>query len=206
MELIERTDCPFCWKVRLALAVYSIPYVSTPTTLSEKHPKVLQHNPKASVPVLIDADNVLWESTVMLEYLNDQYADGALYAGTAAERARTRSLVAYSDGVVGPALRDLVFERRSKPADQCDPQVIAKGLENWGRVQHELDAMLGDRDYFGKGFSAADCALLARLGVAEAYAAGPSSAVVHLRAWFDRLRQHEAWSMAYPSSFIRPST
>lgn len=204
MELVERSDCPFCWKVRLALAAYSIDYDSTAIQFGQKHPKVLEHNPKKAVPVMLDGDVILWESTVMLEYLDDRYADGALYAGNAAQRAHTRSLVAYSDGVVGPALRDLVFERRSKAPQDCDPEVIERGIESWGRVQQELNAMLGERAFFGEGFSAADCALLARLGVAEAYDAGPGEDVPALSAWFARMRELPAWQRAYPTFFIRP--
>jgi len=205
MELVQRSDCPFCWKVRLGLAVAGASYQSTMTVLGQKHPTVLNHNPKQSVPVLIDGETVMWESTVMLEYLDDVYAEGRLYAGSGARRALTRTRVAYSDGVVGPALRDLVFERRSKRSADQDPSLIERSLESWQQVQRELDAMLDGQLTFSEGFGAADCALLARVGVADAYDAGPTASTPQLKAWYERSKQRPWWDQAYPTSFIRPT-
>jgi len=204
IELIERSDCPFCWKVRLALAATNTAYESAPVRFGEKHAKVLEHNPKKAVPVMIDGDVILWESTVMLEYIDEMYGEGSLYRGNPAQRARVRSLVAYSDGVIGPALRDLVFERRSKPPERQDPEVIRRGMESWSRVKRELEGFLGERQHFGEGFSAADCALLARIGVAQAYDAGPGGDLPRLSAWFARMQRTPLWRRAYPAFFIRP--
>lgn len=44
-----------------------------------KHPFVLAANPKAQVPVLEDGELVLYDSTIILEHLEDRYPEPALY-------------------------------------------------------------------------------------------------------------------------------
>src|SRR5690349_15127963 len=46
---------------------------------SPKHPEVLAANPKGQVPVLIDGDLALYDSTAILEYLEDAYPAPPLY-------------------------------------------------------------------------------------------------------------------------------
>ena len=141
IELIERSDCPFCWKVRLALAELEVPYQSVRVSLGEKHPRVLEASPKTSVPVLFDGDIAIWESTAIIEYLNDRYGnDKRLFPGDASDRARVRLLVSYSDSVVGPALRDLVFEKRSKPEADWDQALIEKSAKAWREKLAWLEA------------------------------------------------------------------
>ena len=40
---------------------------------SPKHPAVIAANPKKQVPVLVDGDLTLFDSTVIFEYLADAY-------------------------------------------------------------------------------------------------------------------------------------
>ena len=70
--LYHRTDCPFCWKVRLGLDELGIDYSIVNTRLGEKHPDVVRYNPKGSVPVLIDGEAAIWESNAILEYLDEK--------------------------------------------------------------------------------------------------------------------------------------
>src|SRR6187549_3115933 len=55
-----------------------------------KHPEVLAANPKGQVPVLVDGDLVLYDSTVILEYLEDAHPDPPLYPATPRARAACR--------------------------------------------------------------------------------------------------------------------
>ena len=48
-------------------------------------------NPKGEVPVLVDGDLVLYDSTVILEYLEDRNPEPALYPREPPERSTTRS-------------------------------------------------------------------------------------------------------------------
>ena len=203
IRLYERTDCPFCWKVRIALEDLGISYEIVSTRLGEKHPDVVRLSPARTVPVMVDGDSVIWESAVILDYLDSRYAPGQLIPTGPAEEARVRLLHAYSDKQLGACLRTLVFEMRSKPEHEWDRELLNNGQRDWEACQAWLANELGDREYFSGGFGAADCALGSRCGVAEAYGVGVSSAYPNLQRWFEAVKSRSSWRAAYPTSFIR---
>jgi len=135
ITLYERSDCPFCWKVRLALAELDLDYESVATRLGEKHPELARLSPTGTVPVLVDGDTVVWESAVILEYLDGRYSPGLLFPGDAVQQARIRLLHAYSDKIVGGCLRELVFEKRSRPESDWTRALFSPVSENGGAVR-----------------------------------------------------------------------
>ena len=203
ITLYERTDCPFCWKVRIALAELGVEHHIEATRLGEKHPEVTRLSPTGTVPVLVDGDTAIWESAVILEYLDSRYGPGQLFPGTPAEQASVRLLHAYSDKIVGGCLRDLVFEKRSKREADWDGDIIAVSLDKWRNCQVSLEEQLDNRPGFGQDYSAADCALAARFGVAEAYGAPVTAEFPALSAWYAKVKGRPSWQQAYPGSFIR---
>lgn len=198
IKLFERSDCPFCWKVRLVLAELGLPWESEPTALGEKHPSVLALSPAATVPVLVDGGVVLWESAVIVEYLNARYGDGRLLPADPAGQARSRQWQVYSDRVVGPALRDLVFEKRAGPPETWDEERIHASQQQW---QACLDYLERHWDA-SPTFDLASCALAARAGVAEAYGAAIPERFPALRRWYVSVKARPSWQVAYPASFI----
>jgi glutathione S-transferase len=171
LTLYQRTDCPFCWKVRIALAELDIEYQSVDTVLGEKHPEVQRLSPTGTVPVLVDGDVVIWESAVIFDYLDSRYAPEKLISRDPAQQARERLLHVYSDKIVGGCLKEIVFEKRSKPESEWDADRIREGENHWHTCQTWLQQKLGTDPFFGARYCATDCALAARFGVAEAYGA-----------------------------------
>ena len=203
ITLYQRTDCPFCWKVRIALAELGLDYQAVETRLGEKHPEVGRLSPTGSVPVLVDGETAVWESAVILEYLDSRYAPGKLFPGDPAEQVRVRLLHAYSDKIVGPSLRELVFEKRSKPVQDWDKDIIRQSEAKWRDCLLALEQKLDGKPFFGEGYCAADCALTARCGVAEAYDAGITAEFPGLLRWYEAVVSRPSWKVAYPTSFIR---
>ena len=64
-----------------------------------RHPEVLRINPKQQVPVLIDGDVELFDSTQIFEYLEDLKPRPALWPTGPAARANARLLEHLSDEV-----------------------------------------------------------------------------------------------------------
>ena len=202
ITLYQRTDCPFCWKVRLGLAEMQINYNSVNLQLGEKHRDVIRHSPKGSVPVLVDGETVVWESNVILEYLDDKYQQGGLFPGSASQRAKVRLLQSYSDTVIGPALRELVFEKRSKPEQQWDLEKIDQSESAWQDCLRQLSGWLDGKDFFCEKFSAAECALIPRFGIAETYGAAGVEEFPLLKRWFCQQQQRSVFEETYPHKFI----
>lgn len=201
ITLYQRTDCPFCWKVRLALAELSLHYECVDIRLGERHPVVQELSPSGTVPVMSENGIVVWESGVMLDYLDRRYGPGRLIPTAAAEEVRVRSLHTYSDRLLGACLFKLVKEKRSRPAAEWDQDVIRQAQRDWRVCQQWLDARIAGREFFGPQFGAADCALAARVGVAAAYGAGVEREFTNLYRWFEAVRRRPAWEAAYPTGF-----
>ncbi len=203
LMLYQRTDCPFCWKVRLALAYIGLSYHTINMRLGETSADLVRLSPSGTVPVLVDAETVIWDSAVILEYLDSRFPRGRLYPRDIVESTRVRLLQLYSDKQVGAALRSPVFEIRSKPEARWDRELIQRGREQWRLCQAWLERELGEREFFGNEFGAADCALAARCGVAEAYGMAIDEEYTNFWRWFTAVKSFPAWEAAYPESFIR---
>ena len=155
-----------------------------------KHPDVLAANPKGQVPVLVDGDLSLFDSTVILEYLEDAYPDPPLYPAAPKARAECRMLELLADEVLLVDLKRLMY--RSEPP-AADPERRA-GQEADGRLGEanlrrrwaELERALDGRDWFGASFSAADIALF--MAVAVRPAAARAEPRPSMRRWRRGLR------------------
>jgi glutathione S-transferase len=81
LKLYNYPDCPFCQKVRVVLEEKDLEYETVLVDLrkqDQKTPEFLQLNPYGKVPVLVDDDTVVYDSTVINEYLEDEYPIPAL--------------------------------------------------------------------------------------------------------------------------------
>jgi glutathione S-transferase len=165
---------------------------------SPKHPDVLAVNPKGQVPVLVDGDLSLYDSTVILEYLENAYPEPALYPKDPRDRARCRLLDLFADEVMLAPLRFLMHRTEPKPEDleRWDAKELKAREAEPALAGHfaELDRQLQARDYLCGAFSAADIAVFMtvfwtrRLG-------GPSlSGYENLAAWYARVSRRPAFA------------
>src|SRR5512147_1869170 len=113
----------FSRKVEIALGEKGLEFerVMVPFTQERgyqpKHPEVLRINPKAQVPVLIDGDLELYDSTLIFEYLEDAYPRPPLYPADPKGRARCRTIELMADEVLLPLIRPLMHRTEPPLAD-----------------------------------------------------------------------------------------
>jgi glutathione S-transferase len=155
----------FSAKVRIALAEKGIAYerVEVPFGRARgyepKHPQVLAHNPKAQVPVLVDGDLVLYDSTLIVEYLDERVPDPPLLPREPRARARCRLRELHADEVLFPQVWVLIRQVFYTPETGRDAGEIAAARAGIEATYAELDAELAERDWLGAdAFSAADVA------------------------------------------------
>ena len=88
---------PFSWRVWLALEHLAIPYNLKVLSFQNNEttkPEFVAINPRHQVPTIVDEGFALWESTVILEYLDERFrADKRLYPGDAKRRGHIRRVV-----------------------------------------------------------------------------------------------------------------
>lgn len=183
----------FSSKVRIALDEKALPReeVRVGWSLAARyrphHPEVLARNPKGQVPVLVDGDLTVYDSTQILEYLEDRYPTPPLYPADVAGRARCRRLEAWGDEILFPPVFDLV-EEVFYPAGSGarDPGRLERARAKIAELHAELDREIGDREYLSGAFSAADIAVFVMVATGAALGAAPDPGLRNLSAWLAR--------------------
>ncbi|MBM3597163.1 MAG: glutathione S-transferase family protein [Alphaproteobacteria bacterium] len=105
-------------KVRLALAEKGATYREISIDLGRKEnltPEFLRMSPKGYVPVLVAGADVVRESTVIIEYLDDLLPDPPLRPPSPAERSRMRLWTKLVDETLHPAWPGLAWPILVRP-------------------------------------------------------------------------------------------
>jgi glutathione S-transferase len=122
---------PFAWKVWLALEHKQIPYdlrVLSADAGDLKKPGFLAISPRGKVPAIIDGGFTLYESSAIVEYLEDAYRDcgGPLWPRDAQARAVARRIAAEADAYIYPHVRKLVVELVMRREGEPDATAVAQ--------------------------------------------------------------------------------
>jgi glutathione S-transferase len=111
VKLYDAARCPYCARVRIALAEKELVYETVEIDLGDRPSWIYELNPSGKVPVLDDGF-VLAESAVIMEYLDDRYSERPLLPADPVERARVRMQVFRFDELLGD---DYYACRRGEP-------------------------------------------------------------------------------------------
>lgn len=164
---------------------------------SPRHPAVLAANPKQQVPVFTDGDLTLYDSTIIIEYLEDAYPTPALFPADPVARARCRQWELFADEVMMDAVRFLLFrtEPPADPAARGASEALAQSAEDiLTRHFATLDRLLAGQAFLCGGFSAADIAAFMVALYATRLGAPPTGCLANLATWRERLAQRPAFA------------
>lgn len=126
-ELYHSTHSTCSQKVRLCLAEKGLAWTGHHLNLrrfDQLKPEFLALNPAAMVPVLIDRGQVLTESRLINEYLEDAYPEVRLSPGDVPGRVRMRVWTKYADEVASEAVKLPSFVKNIQP----ELQAMSHGL------------------------------------------------------------------------------
>jgi len=162
ITLHAMSGSPFSWKVALALEHKQLDYQLRWLSADAgdlKRPEFAALNPRRRAPVLTDGDLVLYESSAIVQYLEDAYPEPTLYPGDLATRAFTYRLVAEVEGYFAPAMEELVLEVLFKPDPSTRQQEkVSHAAGALGRELAHFEQQLRG-DFLAGPLSAADFAL-----------------------------------------------
>jgi len=150
-----------------------------------KHPVVARVNPKGQVPVLVDGDLEIFDSTQIFEYLEDIQPRPALWPANPRERARARQLELLSDEVFFPNVVTLM-PRARVAAGEDGVRAAHAAID---RYYAERDARLGDMEYLAGMFSYADIALYMAQFFASFLGRPIPASLPRLTAWRTRIAE-----------------
>ena len=112
LELYHHGSSACAAKVRFALAEKQLPWTGRYVDIlkgEQFKPDFLALNPKAVVPVLVHDGNVIVESTVICEYLEETFPANPIYPQTPLERARVREWTKAVDEELHPACSAITY-------------------------------------------------------------------------------------------------
>ena len=124
-------------------------------------------NPNGRVPVLVDGDLVLWESTSILRYLAGKAGSSLLPTDRRAQAEVDRWL-SWQLAHLGPAMTKVAFERIVKKVTgqgAPDEAAVAAGAAEFAKLAAILDGALAGREYLAGALSVADFALAAHFSL-----------------------------------------
>jgi glutathione S-transferase len=158
---------------------------------SPKHPAVAAANPLKKVPVLVDRDLTLFDSTLILEYLEDAYPEPPLYPREARAKAKCRLVELEADEILFAPVRNLLY-RTEPPLADAGRQAARE--EEGRRAEAEidrqfagLDARLEARDHFCGAFSVADIGMFMTVLFTQRLKGPRVSRHPRLAAWYARM-------------------
>lgn len=160
---------PFSWRVWLALEHKQLSYELKLMSLQDgnlKQPEYLAINPRGKVPALVDNGFVVWESSAIVEYLEERYPAPPIFPRDPKDRAFVRRVAAEADHYLYPVVRRLLEQTLFRPDGGGDPAVITEALTD---LRSELALFEGvlPNDYFTSSLSVADFTLYPLLALTK---------------------------------------
>jgi glutathione S-transferase len=153
LTLYQHPFAAYCWKALIALYERDVPFSSA--LVEGDRDELAALWPPASLPVLVDGDTVVPESSTAVEYL-DRYGDAPPLVP--ADALWTRVWDRVIDGQVATPMQAIVFDAL-RPAGEKDPYGVAQARGRLDAAYSILDAHPALAAYFDR--------LLARPSVAR---------------------------------------
>jgi glutathione S-transferase len=193
MKLYDYPDCPFAQKVRVVLAEKELEYekvfVDLRTGEHRQNAEFLKLNPYGRVPVLIDDEVVVYDSTIINEYLEEEYPHPSLMPEDSNGRARVRTLEDYCDNSFLPSA-GFVQAELSKPQAEQDGERLQRYRNELSRGLKRLESFLGGKEFLVEGqFSLADIAFVPALLILPRLGVDVEPNLRGVAAWINRLKQ-----------------
>lgn len=208
---------PFSWRVWLALehkeVEYTLNVLSADAGDLEK-PRFLAINPRGKVPAIVDDDFVLYESTAIVEYLEDQFslARKPLWPSDKALRALGRRTVSEVDNYLYPPVR-LLVEQLVMRGDGTPNEAEIATARNAAADNLAIFARAALGEFLvGEVPSAADFALypltaiLARLHKRRPDLELASVIPESMKTWRERIETLPYFENTFPPHWRSPST
>jgi glutathione S-transferase len=195
MKLYSGPLSLFTAKVRIALAEKGLAYERVEVGWSRRdryephHPDVVGINTKRQVPCLVDGDLEIYDSTLILEYLEDRHPSPPLMPAEPGAKARCRLLELEADEVLFPHVWTLITTGFYPDGGDAGRSEAEGGVRSY---QHRLAERLGTRHHLCGDFTTADIANFVMLFAASTLGVPISAELPALTDWSQRVAERPA--------------
>lgn len=151
---------PYCWRTKLALAHKNLDYETVPWRFTDK--EVIAFSGQDKVPVLVDGDQVITDSQMIAEYLDETYTNEPPLYGDEPARALTNFVRSWTDRVLHPVLVQILVPDIFARLAERDKQYFRATRE--ARLGCTIEELAERRPGAIAAFQTALAPLLATLG------------------------------------------
>jgi glutathione S-transferase/RNA polymerase-associated protein len=180
---------PYAQKVKMALLEKGVAFEVKIPDLVGPDPEFITLSPRLEVPVLVDGDVKLFQSSVIVEYIEERWRDAPLLPETPAERARVRLIAemcdtAY-DAVNWGVTEVTVFNRATGDAAE---RLLARARAQVQGLNERLERQLSARPWLnGDAFGFGDVVAYPYVNAAAALGNKPAPGS-RLEGWLKTMR------------------
>lgn len=191
LELFSFEACPYAQRTRMLLIEKDIDVSLTEVDLYNKPDWWNELSPYGKVPLLRHNGDIVYESRIINEYLEDTFPEPALLPANPMRRAKARIWIDFVDSYLMPPLHALIADSRHEEKQVKNREVVA---EKFLFLENEGFRKLGDGPFFlGANISLVDLQLMPfieRFPCYEAlWGASIPDACTRLRAWIDAMQE-----------------
>ncbi len=183
-------------KVRILLIEKGLEFERVNIDLSkkeQKNPEYLKINPFGQVPALDDDGFTLYDSTIINEYLEDEYPHPPLLPSDSDGRARARLMEDFRDNHFTPPFVEIIHEIRKAEAER-DQKVIEHTKEMISQCFDRIENELNGREYLAGTFSLADIAYMSNIALLERFEITVDHKYKNMHAWMKRLKARPSFA------------
>jgi glutathione S-transferase len=184
LTLHQHPFAAYCWKALIALYERDVPFTSELVEADRSALAALW--PPASLPVLVDGDTVVPESSTVVEYLDRHGSAPPLIPESRDAALWTRVWDRVIDGHVMTPMQAIVFDALRPDGDK-DPYGVANARAKLDDAYAILDGRLDGGWLAGETFTLADCAAGPALHYADVVHPIDRGAHPALSAYLERL-------------------
>ena len=199
--LYDHPVSPYAQKVKIALSEKGLAYECRLPDFLGQDATFAAASPRLEVPALLDGDTQVFDSTIILEYIEDRWPTPPLLPTAPAARARLRMLEDLCDTyyeAVNWAAFEIHFFKRATGA--LAEQLLARGARQVAGANAWLERQLGDAPHFnGDVFGWGDLSVVPAVHAAALVGNVPPPGS-RLAAWYDRVRERPSVAATFAAA------
>lgn len=163
------------------------------TKKEQKNPEYLKIHPFGQVPALDDEGFILHDSTIINEYLEDEYPYPPLLPKDSEGRARARLMEDFRDNYFNPHFVEIIHEVR-KPEGEREMKVIERAKAEITKCFDPIERWLQGREYLAGSFSLGDIGYMANFDLLERFDIPVDPKYRNMLAWMERLKARPSYA------------
>jgi glutathione S-transferase len=183
-------------KVRIALIEKGLEFERVNVDLTkreQKNPDYLKLHPFGQIPTLDDEGFIIYDSTIINEYLEDEYPYPPLMPKDSEGRARARLMEDFRDNHFNAYFVHIIQEIR-KPEGERDSQRMDNAKAEIAKAFDRIERELEGKEYLASAFSLADIAFMPNIDLLDRFGIAVDPKYKNTIAWIERLKARPSFA------------